>query len=402
MGFIVDLFNSLVSGIPSVLSAVILLVLAYVVAMIAKGLVVKALKLLKLDKYIDKLGVVDETTGSSLEFIGKLVFIVVFLLFLPGVLNRLGMDNVSQPIMMLVSKFLNYIPNIIAATIILMVGTLVAKVIRQLIAPILKKLNVDKLQEKAGISPSENASISSVISYVVYVIILIPVIIAALEALNITAISRPAIDMLDSIFGVLPNIFVAIALVMIGTIVAKIAGKLLAQIFAGFGADTFFKNFVPSESSKLKDFSLSKAIGEFVKYIIILLFVVEATNVINLEVLRNVGAAIIAYLPMVISSIIIIGAAILISSWVGSFIQKRFPNSKFAIIAAKSAIIIVAVFMTLIQLGIATTIVNAAFIILLGALAVAFAVAFGIGGREFAAGTLKKFETMSDNDTKQK
>ena len=50
--------------------------------------------------------------------------------------------------------------------------------------------------------------------------------------------------------------------------------------------------------------------------------------------------------------------------------------------------------MVLIQLGIATTIVSAAFIIVLGALAVAFAIAFGIGGRDFAANTLKKLRAQ--------
>ena len=397
MRYLLNLIDSFVSGIPSVIHAVLLLVLAYVVALIAKALVVKALKLLKIDKRIDKLGVVDEATGSSLDFIGKLVFVIVFLLFLPGVLDKLGFDNVSTPITMLVTQFLNYIPNVIAAIIILMVGGLVAKIIRQLIAPILKKLNVDKLQEKAGISTSENATISSVISYVIYVIILIPVIIAALQALNITAISNPAIAMLNTMFGMLPNIFVAIALVVIGTIVARIAGKLLAQILSGLGTDSILKKIVSSDNSKLKDFSLSKAIGEFVKYVIILLFVVEATNVINLEVLRNVGGAIIAYLPMVISSVIILGIALLISSWVGGFIEKKCPDAKLTATIAKTAIVVVAVFMVLIQLGIATTIVSAAFIIVLGALAVAFAIAFGIGGRDFAANTLKKFESTKKN-----
>lgn len=186
-------------------------------------------------------------------------------------------------------------------------------------------------------------------------------------------------------------------MVVIGTIVARIAGKLLAQILSGLGTDSILKKMVPSDNSKLKDFSLSKAIGEFVKYVIILLFVVEATNVINLEVLRNVGGAIIAYLPMVISSVIILGIALLISSWVGGFIEKKCPDAKLTATIAKTAIVVVAVFMVLIQLGIATTIVSAAFIIVLGALAVAFAIAFGIGGRDFAANTLKKFESTKKN-----
>ncbi|NMB33972.1 MAG: mechanosensitive ion channel [Clostridium sp.] len=396
MRYVEELFDKFVSGIPSIVSAVIFLVIAYAAALLAKALVMKALKLSKIDKKIDKLGIVDETTGSSLDFIGKLVFVIVFLLFLPGVLNKLGMENVSAPITVLVSRFLGYVPNIIAAVVILMFGALVAKIVRQLSTPILKKLNIDKLQEKAGISSSESVTISSAISYVLYVIILIPVITASLQALNITAISNPAISMLNSMFEMLPNIFVAIALIIIGIMVAKIAARLLTQVLSGLGTDSLLKKIIPAGGAKVQDFSLSKAIGEFVKYIVVLLFIVEATNVINLGVLKNVGAAIIAYLPMFISAVIIMSVALLISAWVESFIQKKYPNAKFTVVIARTTIIIVAIFMSLIQLGIATTIVNSAFIILLGALAIAFAISFGIGGRDFAADTLKRIENKKD------
>jgi len=86
------MIESFLSGVPSVIHAVLLLVLAYAVALIAKSLVVKGLKLLNVDKRIDKLGIVDEITGSSLDFIGKLVFVIVFLMFLPAVLEKLGID----------------------------------------------------------------------------------------------------------------------------------------------------------------------------------------------------------------------------------------------------------------------------------------------------------------------
>src|SRR5699024_9663548 len=84
--------------VPSIIYAIVLLVIAFLVARFSKSLAVKLLKKLNLDKYTDKLGVVDETTGSSLEFVGNLVYAIVFLLFLPAVLNSLGMRGVSSPI----------------------------------------------------------------------------------------------------------------------------------------------------------------------------------------------------------------------------------------------------------------------------------------------------------------
>ncbi|MFZ3129687.1 MAG: mechanosensitive ion channel, partial [Desulfosporosinus sp.] len=381
--------------------AVLLLLLAWLVATIAKRLVVKVLKKIKAEKFTEKLGIADETTGSSLDFIGKLVFFIVFLLFLPGVLDRLGMQNVSAPISVMTSMFLNYIPNILAAVIILVVGIFVANTIRQLLIPILKKFKVDKIQEKAGIASTEGTALSSVISYVVYVLILIPVIIAALQILNISAISVPAIAMLNTVMIYLPNIFIAIAIIIVGIFIARIAGKLLTEILSSVGTDKLTQNFVATEGSKLQGFSLSKAIGETVKYIIILLFVVEALNVLKLEVLRYIGESIISYLPFAISALIILIGALLLATWVENLILKHYPNAKISALAAKCVIIILAVFISLTQLGIAPLIINAAFILILGALAIAFAISFGIGGREFAANTLKKLESKIKTESQK-
>lgn len=404
MGYIQAFWNSIFGSLPSVISAILLLILAFIVAAVAKSITVRILQKLKADKYTDKIGITDEATGSSVEFLGKLVFLIVFLLFLPGVLDKLGMQNVSAPISSLVSQFLNYIPNLVAAIVILVVGLFIARLVRQLLVPVLKKLNVDKVQEKAGITAGDETSISSVLSYIVYVLILIPVAIAALQVLNITAISAPAISMLDKMISYLPNVLYAIAIVIIGALIARIAGKLLADILSGVGTDALFKKAAPVEKSKLQSFSISKTIGEIVKYILILLFVVEGVNVLNLEVLRFVGEAIIAYLPLAISAIIILGAALFAAYWVESLILNRFSGSKLLAWAAKAAIIVLAVFMTLNQLGIATSIVNSAFIIILGAIAVAFAIAFGIGGREFAGNVLQQLENKANggNDSTAK
>ncbi|WP_350343018.1 mechanosensitive ion channel [Proteinivorax tanatarense] len=392
-----NFLDSLTEVALQIVPAILLLVLAFVVSSLARRIVLKVITKMELEKHTDKLGLKDEETGSSLDFIGKLVYIIVFLLFLPEVLNQLGLHDAAQPITMVVTQFLDYIPNIIAASIILAVGIFIAKIIRQLLVPVLKRAKVDQLQEKAGITSTEDAQISSVISYIVYVLILIPVITSALQVLNIAAISDPAVAMLDRIIVFLPNIFVAIAIVFIGVYVAKIVGKLLAEVLSGIGTDNIVRKIIPEEQNKLKDFSLSKAIGEIVKYIVGLLFVVEAINVLRLQVLQTVGQGIIAYLPFAISAIIIMGAALFLATWVEALIGKNAPNSKFSALIAKTTIIVVAAFMALSQLGIAPSIVNAAFIIILGALAIAFAVAFGIGGRQFASNMLKRLEDKTSN-----
>jgi len=402
MTYFERLWDSIFGALPAVVSAILYLILAFIVASVVKNLTVKLLNKVKADKYTDKLGITDEKTGSSIEFFGKLVFFIVFVLFLPGVLDKLGLENVALPITSMVSQFLNFIPNIIAAVIILLVGIFVANIIRQLLTPVLRKLNIDRIQEKAGLKVGEGSTVSSMISYIVYILILIPVIIAALQVLNITAITQPAVAMLNKIVLFLPNIFVAIGIVAVGVFIANITGKLLTTVLSAVGADTFVKSLLPDDNTKLQKLSASKIIGETVRYIIVLLFLVEAFNVIQLDVLRVVGQAIIAYLPLAISAAIIIIIAFILSAWIEKLLLKNLPQAKILTKLVKYVIIVLGLFMTLNQLGIAVTIVNAAFIIMLGALGVAFAIAFGVGGRQFAAETLKKLDDkLADLDSKE-
>ncbi len=402
MTYLERLWDSIFGALPAVVSAILYLILAFIVASVVKNLTVKLLNKVKADKYTDKLGITDEKTGSSIEFFGKLVFFIVFVLFLPGVLDKLGLENVALPITSMVSQFLNFIPNIIASVIILLVGIFVANIIRQLLTPVLRKLNIDRIQEKAGLKVGEGSTVSSMISYIVYILILIPVIIAALQVLNITAITQPAVAMLNKIVLFLPNIFVAIGIVAVGVFIANITGKLLTTVLSAVGADTFVKSLLPDDNTKLQKLSASKIIGETVRYIIVLLFLVEAFNVIQLDVLRVVGQAIIAYLPLAISAAIIIIIAFILSAWIEKLLLKNLPQAKILTKLVKYVIIVLGLFMTLNQLGIAVTIVNAAFIIMLGALGVAFAIAFGVGGRQFAAETLKKLDDkLADLDSKE-
>ena len=77
---------------------------------------------------------------------------------------------------------------------------------------------------------------------------------------------------------------------------------------------------------------------------------------------------------------------------VEGLLVKKFPNAKASALIAKVAIYVLTAFLCLSQLNVATAIVETTFILIIAALCVAFAVAFGVGGRGFAANTLDKLE----------
>ena len=124
-----------------------------------------------------------------------------------------------------------------------------------------------------------------------------------------------------------------------------------------------------------------------------------------LLMLTGILSAVIAYIPMIIKSLVIAAIAFFGAMFLESFLKKSMPKAKMIPGLAKALVYVIAGFMILSQLDFATTIVNSAFVITLCALAIAFAIAFGIGGKDFAKKTLdmievKKPEAKDDEENK--
>lgn len=391
MNALTNFLSSIVGGVASIIVAALILVVAFVVASIVKSLVLKLIDKTKLRNVLAKIDTEDKPGGAR-EFIGKLVYLLVFLLFVPGIFSALGLGSVMAPISNVLDTIWGYVPNLVAAAIVLMVGSLIAKLVRQLLVPVFDKLNINKLQEKAGIEVKNADRLSNTLAYIVYVLILIPTVIMALNVLNITVISVPAVSMLNSVIGFIPNIVIGLVIIVIGCMIGKLVGQIVTKLIASAGLDAKLQGLLDEKAQK---FVLSKVTGGVVYAVIVIFFVVEGLNVLKLDVLTNVGTFIIAYMPNVLAAVLILAATMIVSSMVEKALRKN-GMSTYAVVA-KVAIIVVGVFMILSQLGIATAIVNDAFILLVAAVAIAFAIAFGIGGKEFAAKTLKKLEEKKED-----
>ncbi len=393
-----EFLNSILYSVPDVIFAIILLVVAFIAAGIVKSLVVKLLKAVKAENFLSKLGVKDTATNSSIEFVAKLAYFVTFLLFLPGVLDKLGMQSVSSPITGMVNSFLAFVPKLVAAGIIIAVGIFIANIVKELLIPVLKAVKVDALQEKAGIKTSENTAVSSIVANVVYGIIILVVITSALDQLEIAAVSDPANAVVATIFDIIPSVLGAIVIIAVGVFIAKLVARLLENLLAGVGADTLIEKVTGNPSKKLV---LSKMISGIVKYVLVIIFLVQGLNVLKLPVLTEVGAAIIGYMPAALSAALILAVGIFAANTVEAALVKKFPAAKASALVARIAVYVLTAFLCLSQLGVATAIVETTFILIIAALCVAFAVAFGVGGRKFAADQLEKLEKkIDDNEAK--
>ena len=384
------------SGIWAVIKAVLLLLLAFIVAAVVKSLVVKLFTRTKLNTLFKQTG---KSSGieKSVDFIGKLVHLLVFLLFVPGIFESLGMREVSSPILNLLNTLWGYLPNILAAILVLWIGFFIAKLVRELLVPIFSRLKVDALQEKAGIQVSDTGRLSNTLAYIVYVLILIPVIIAALQVLNIEAVSAPAIMMLDTIFEFIPNILAAPVIIIIGCMVAKFSGNIVESLIASAGFDTKLQEHL---AEKENNFILSKVIGKTVHIIMVVFFIVESFSVLHLSVLTNIGNAIIGYMPYILASALILLACYVCDGLANKALTKG--NHTVLAMVSRVAIYTVGIFMVLNELNIAKEIVSTTFILIIAAFAIAFAISFGIGGRDFAGKIMKKLSEACGLEPEEK
>lgn len=384
------------SGIWGVIKAVLLLLLAFITAAVVKSLVVRLFTKTKLNTLLKQ---TDAANGKekSAEFIGKLVHLLVFLLFVPGIFESLGMREVSSPILNLLNTLWGYLPNILAAVLVIWVGFFIARLVRELLIPVFGRLKVDTLQAKAGLQVSDTGRLSNTLAYIVYVLILIPVIIAALQVLNIEAVSIPAIQMLNTIFDFIPNILAALIIMIIGFMVAKFSGNIVESLIASAGFDAKLKENL---GEKGKNFLLSKVIGTTVHIIMAVFFIVESFSVLHLSVLTNIGNAVISYMPYILASVLILLVCYVCDGLASKALTKG--NHTIFAMVSRIAIYTVGIFMVLSELGIAGEIVNTAFLLIIAALAMAFAISFGIGGRDFAEKVLKKFSSTCGLEEKEK
>jgi len=392
---LVGMISTITSAIPNILKAGLILLFAWLIASGLKFLIQKGGKTLGVHEKLSKYKLTDDNmqTTSAVDKVAKIVFYLVLLMALPAVLSALNLGGVSEPFENMIQGILSFIPKLFAAALILFVGYLVAKIVRDILTNFLQSIGTEKLVQRFGLSRLfEGTSLSRVIGTIAFVFILIPTVIAALERLDIEGISTPAIAMLNDILTMIPNIAVAIVLVLIGMWLGKWLKKFTTDLLRRIGLDSYFKGM--GVAKRPNSLNFSEMIGYIVQIFVVLLFVAEALNVVKLDFFVGLATAVIGYIPNVVAALVILGVGL----WLGSLAKKvlgsvlQGESSNVLATIAKYAIITISVFMALDQLGVAPAIVNAAFILTLGGLALAFGLAFGLGGKNFASKYLAKFD----------
>lgn len=198
--------------------------------------------------------------------------------------------------------------------------------------------------------------------------------------------------------GFLPSFLGAVIMFIIGLAIATVLGKLSAQIIRILRIDSILEKIGFKKSLERANLNLnsSKFIGELVRWFFIIVFLMAATDILGLSQVTNFLARILLYLPQLIVAVLILLAAVLIANFLQKLVKASVEAAGFAsanILAAitKWSVLIFAILAALLQLGIVPTLIQTIFTGFIAALVISSGLAFGLGGKDFAADILNKF-----------
>jgi hypothetical protein len=383
-----EFLNKVLAYAPQVVGAFLLLVVAWAIASVLRRIVSGALQAAKLDQRIGETGALGAAAPPLSKTLSETVYWLVLLLFLPNILEALSLQSLLAPIQALLDRVLSFLPNLLAGVVILAVGWFVARVVQRIVTSLLAAAGADALGDRVGLGVAlGERKLSGLVGLVVYVLILVPVVISALGALQLSVITDPATRMLARMMEAVPVVFAAALLLVIAYVVARLVAGLLASVLAGAGFDSALDRIGLVRAGKAKGARTPSAIVGALAVVAIMLFAsIEAAALLGFANLAELLTGFVAFAAQVILGLVVFGVGLYLAGVAADAIRANATVQAGTLaMAARISIIVLAGAMGLRQMGLANEIIQLAFGALLGAIAVALALAFGLGGRDLAA-----------------
>ncbi len=384
--------NTIWGFIPNLLAAGALFLVAWIVATLVRWLLRTFFKAVKLDKHIGSHAEIEgEEPPSVGNALAEAVYWLIWVLFLAPILGALGMQSLMEPVQGVADQILGYLPNIVWAAAIALVGWFVARVVRRIISNFLAAIGVDKLGERWGLDRALGTqTLSGLVGLIVYTLILLVVLICALDALAIEAISAPAISMLQSILNAVPGIVGAIVVLVIAYFVGKLVGDLVANLLAGIGFNKVLVWLKLGQEPKEGERTPSQFVGHLVLVVVMLFAVTGAAELLGFGSMTEYVDTVLAFIWKIAIALVVFGLGLFLANLARSAV-KAVGGARGQLLGqiAWWAIVLFVGALALGQTGISQQIVNMAFGLTLAAIAFAAALAFGLGGREVAGRELE-------------
>ncbi|NER78542.1 MAG: mechanosensitive ion channel [Leptolyngbya sp. SIO1D8] len=408
-----DFLQQIFQYLPRIGGAAVLLGVAWATATVVKVLMTQGLARFNLD---DRLA--DQVGGSRSPFvlnetIGNILYWFIFLLFVPLILSALDLPGLLTPVESLIDQFLQAIPRIVTAGIIFLVGWFVARIVRDIVTNLLKATQADQIGSQFGLSASDTedgVALSSLAGTIVYVLILIPTAVAALNELDIEAISDPAVSMLEQVLSAVPQVLMAGVVLVAFYVIGRFVGDLVTSVLRSVGFDNILNILGLPELTapeaeptinaegqpEVRIESTAKTPSEFAGLIvlvgIVLFGAITATEILQFEVLTNIVQSILRVSVRVLSGLALFAVGLYFANLAFRLIRNMSSRqANFLAQAARVAIITLVGIISLQQMGLPVSILNVVVWMLFAGIAIAIGLAFGLGGRDIAAEQIREW-----------
>ncbi|MCY3664184.1 MAG: mechanosensitive ion channel [Gemmatimonadetes bacterium] len=406
------MLNQIFVYLPKLVSAGVLLLLAWIAGSLLRRIVTGVLSRVNIERRLAEPAGIEPTTESVLpQTIGNFVYWLTFLVLLPAVLDALGLQGLLQPVQQMLAKIVGFLPNLFAAALIMLIGWLGARIVQQVVTNVLDATGINDFGRRVGVATGLGIeSLSGLAGTVSYAVILIISAIAALESLNFRAISDPASSMLEGALAAVPSILVAAGILLIGYLVARLVARVVDDVLRQIGFNALLQRLGIAEVTVAEERSPSIAeatsaedrpatakatlalerppsqLAGYIAMVAVLLFsAIEATAQLGFQDLAGMLVKLTLLFGKIVLGAVIFGFGLYLASVFGRIASRR-GGAYGSILGTivRVAIVALALFMGLREMGIANEIITLAFGLIFGSAAIAAAIAFGMGGRDLA------------------
>ena len=330
---------------------------------------------------------IGRSLSSAVFWVVWLVFILMGLGQFPAVADQLGFLNTMM------TDIFAYLPKLILGAVVFAIGVMLSRVVKNVITSTMEVAQVDNLAARYIGNPDGSAelpatSISASVAKIIGAIVLITFGITAIGIWDIPGISQPVSEMLSLVLSYIPNVIGAAVILGIAVFIGRFVSNLAQTTLPATGLDNSLSAIEGLDGEKAAGFVPSKIVGNIAFIAITLMGLTAAMSALAIPALSDVFENLLALGGKIVLGFVIIGAGVFIANVVTRMIKGAVGETLAN--AIRYIIILLIAFMGLSEMDLGDGIIEAAFNWGIGAAAVAAAIAFGLGGREWAKGKLNE------------
>ena len=373
--------------------ALITIIIGWLIAKIAAAVIAGVINKTGLGRKAKASGNnIGRSLSSAVFWVVWLIFILMGLGQFPQVAEQLGFLNTMM------TDIFTFLPKLVLGSVILAIGIMLSRVVKNVITSTFEVARVDTMASKYGIGGQASVdgtpalSISASLAKLISSIVVIIFAIAAINIWSIPGISQPVSDMLDLVLSYIPRVLGAAVVLGIAVFIGRFVSNLAQSTLPATGIDNALSAIEGLDGDTSDSFKPSKIVGTIAFIGITLMGLTAAMSTLDIPALSDVFGTLLALGGKIVLGFVIIGAGVFIANVVTRMIKGAVGDTLAN--AIRYVIILLISFMGLSEMDLGDGIIESAFNWGIGATAVAGAIAFGLGGREWAKAKLHEMSPV--------